>query len=116
MKDPELNIHRSVFPIPSYGADLYICDAAPVWGRLRQRNTLENASYRGGRAANDLTIPQPKVMAAYGLYSPATAKQIKNEMRQTHTYFNKRPLDLEEGSFHVNLSVNAAGVPQTASA
>ena len=56
-------------------------------------NTLENASYRGGRAANDLTIPQPKVMAAYSLYSPATAKQIKDEMRQTHTYCNKRPLD-----------------------
>ena len=81
------------------------------------RNTLKNASYRGGRAANDLTIPQPKVMAAYGLYGPATAKQIKrDEMRQTHTYCNKQPLDLEEASFPVNLSVNAAGVPPTASA
>ena len=46
----------------------------------RLQNTLENASYRGGRAANDLTIPEPKVMAAYGLYGPALAKQIKNEM------------------------------------
>ena len=82
----------------------------------RLRNTLENASYRGGRAANDLTIPQPKVMAAYGRYGPATAKQIKNEMRQMHTYCNKRPLDLEEASFPVNVSVNAAGVPPTASA
>ena len=80
------------------------------------RNTLENASYQGGRAANDLTIPQPKVMAAYGLYGPATAKQIKDEMRQMHTYCNKGPLDLEEASFPVNLSVNAAGVPPTASA
>ena len=81
---------------------------------LRLRNTLENASYRGGRAANDLTIPQPKVMAAYRLYGPAMAKQTKNEMRQTRTYCNKRPLDLEEASFPVNLSVNAAGVPPTA--
>ena len=55
-------------------------------------------------------------MAAYGLYGPALAKQIKNEMRQTHTYCNKQPLDLEEASFPVNLSVNAAGVPPTASA
>ena len=68
----------------------------------RLRNTL------------DLTIPQPKVMAAYGLYGPATAKQTKNEIRQTRTYCNKRPLDLEEASFPVNLSVNAAGVPPTA--
>ena len=80
----------------------------------RLQNTLENASYQGGQAANDLTIPQPKVMAAYRLYSPATAKQTKNEMRQTHTYCNKRPLDLEQASFPVNLSVNAAGVPPTA--
>ena len=76
----------------------------------RLRNTLENASHRGGQAANDLTIPQPMVMAAYGLYGPAPAKQIKNEMRQTHTHCNKWPLDLEEASFPVNLSVNAAGV------
>ena len=82
----------------------------------RLQNTLENASYRGGWAANDLTIPQPNVMAAYGLYSPAPAKQIKNEMRQMHTYYNKWPLDLEEASFPVNLSVNAVGVPPTASA
>ena len=82
----------------------------------RLRNTLENASYQGGRAANDLTIPQPKVMAAHGLYGPATAKQIKNEIRQMHTYCNKRPLDMEEASFPVNLSVNAARVPPTASA
>ena len=80
----------------------------------RLQNTLENASYQGGQAANDLIIPQPKVMAAYGLYGPATAKQTKNEMRQTHTYCNKQPLDLEEASFPVNLSVNAAGVPPTA--
>ena len=53
-------------------------------------------------------------MAAYGLYGPATAKQTKNEMRQMRTYCDKQPLDLEEASFPVNLSVNAAGVPPTA--
>ena len=58
----------------------------------RLQDTLKNASYRGGQAANDLIIPQPKVMAAYGLYGPAPAKQINNEMRQTHTYYNERPL------------------------
>ena len=31
-------------------------------------------------------------MAAYGLYGPARAKQINNERRQTHTYYNERPL------------------------
>ena len=41
---------------------------------------------------NDLIIPQPKVMVVYGLYGPAPAKQINNEIRQTHTYYNKRPL------------------------
>ena len=82
----------------------------------RLRNTLENASYRGGQAANDLTIPQLKVMVAYGLYGPAPAKQIKKEMRQMHNYCNKWPLDIEEASFPVNLSVNAAEVPPTASA
>ena len=41
---------------------------------------------------NDLIIPQPKVMAAYGLYGPAPAKQINNERRQTHTYYNEWPL------------------------
>ena len=81
---------------------------------LRPRNTLENASYQGGWAANNLIIPQPKVMVVYRLYGPATAKQTKNEMRQTHTYCNKQPLDLEEASFPVNLSVNAARVPPTA--
>ena len=40
----------------------------------------------------DLTIPQPKEMAAYGLYGPAQAKQINYERRQTHTYYNKRLL------------------------
>ena len=41
---------------------------------------------------NDLIIPQPKVMAAYGLYGPAPAKQINYERRQMHTYYNKWPL------------------------
>ena len=41
---------------------------------------------------NDLIIPQLKVMAVYGLYGPAPAKQINNERRQTHTYYNERPL------------------------
>ena len=58
---------------------------------------------------NALSIPQPKEVAVYGLYGPAQAKQIKNEMRQTHTYCNKRPVDLEEASFPVNLSVQAIG-------
>ena len=40
----------------------------------------------------DLTIPQPKEMAAYGLYGPAQAKQINYERRQMHTYYNKWPL------------------------
>ena len=39
-----------------------------------------------------LIIPQPKEMAAYRLYGPAQAKQINYERRQTHTYYNKRPL------------------------
>ena len=43
------------------------------------------------RLLNDLTIPQPKVMAAYRLYGPAPAKQINYE-RQTHTYYNKQLL------------------------
>ena len=34
----------------------------------------------------DLTIPQPKEVAAYGLYGPAQAKQINYERRQTCTY------------------------------
>ena len=58
----------------------------------RLQDTLKNASYRGGQAANDLIIPQPKVMVAYGLYGPAPAKQINNEIRQMHTYYNERPL------------------------
>ena len=40
----------------------------------------------------DLTIPQPKEMAEYGLYGPAQAKQINYERRQMHTYYNKWPL------------------------
>ena len=40
----------------------------------------------------DLTIPQPRVVAVYGLCSPAQAKQINYERRQMHTYCNKRPL------------------------
>ena len=44
----------------------------------RLQDTLKNASYWGGRAANDLIIPQPKVMAVHGLYGPAPAKQINS--------------------------------------
>ena len=40
----------------------------------------------------DGTIPQPKEMAAYGLYGPAQAEQINYERRQMHTYYNKRLL------------------------
>ena len=44
----------------------------------RLQGTLKNASYQGGRAANDLIIPRPKVMAVHGLYGPAPAKQINS--------------------------------------
>ena len=44
------------------------------------------------RLLNDLIIPQPKVMAVYGLYGPALAKQINKERRQMHTYCNERLL------------------------
>ena len=40
----------------------------------------------------DLTIPQLKVVVAYGLCGPAPAKQINYERRQMHTYYNKQPL------------------------
>ena len=40
----------------------------------------------------DLTIPQPRVVAVYGLCGPAQAKQINYERRQMHTYCNKQPL------------------------
>ena len=40
----------------------------------------------------DLNIPQPRVVAAYGLCGPAQAKRINYERRQMHTYCNKRPL------------------------
>ena len=40
----------------------------------------------------DLTIPQSKEVAAYGLYGPAQAKQINYGRRQMHTYYNKWPL------------------------
>ena len=40
----------------------------------------------------DLTIPQPKEVEAHGLYGPTQAKQINNERRQMHTYYNKRLL------------------------
>ena len=41
---------------------------------------------------NALSISQLKEMAVYGLYGPAQAKQINYERRQTHTYYDKRPL------------------------
>ena len=44
----------------------------------RLQDTLKNASYHGGRAANDLIIPQLKVMVVHGLYGPAPDKQINN--------------------------------------
>ena len=40
----------------------------------------------------NLTIPQPKEVAAYGLCGPAQAKQINYERRQMHTYCNKQLL------------------------
>ena len=39
----------------------------------------------------DLTIPQLKEVAVYGLCGPAQAKQINYERRQMHTYCNKWP-------------------------
>ena len=50
-----------------------------VWGRPRATKHIKNASYQGGRAADwiILTIPQLKVVAAYGLCGPAQAKRIK---------------------------------------
>ena len=44
------------------------------------------------RLLTDLTIPQPKEVAAYGLCGPAQAKQINYERRQMHTYYNKQSL------------------------
>ena len=44
------------------------------------------------RLLTDLTIPQPRVVAAYGLCGPAQAKRINYEGRQMHTYCNKQPL------------------------
>ena len=73
---------------------------AQVWGGPWATKHTKNASYHGGRTANwiVLTIPQPKVVAAYGLGGPAQAKQIKLWERQMHTYCNKRPLG-PRGSF-----------------
>ena len=56
------------------------------------QNTLKNASYQGGRAANCFNYSPTKKMAVYGLYGPAQAKQINYERRQTHTYYDKWPL------------------------
>ena len=39
------------------------------------RNTLRMPPAEEARLLNDLIIPQPKEMVAYGLYSPAQAKQ-----------------------------------------
>ena len=44
----------------------------------------------------NLTIPQLKEVAAYGLCGPAQAKQINYERRQMHTYRNKWPLGPRE--------------------
>ena len=40
----------------------------------------------------DLTIPQLKEVAVYGLSSPAQTKRINYERRQMHTYCNKQLL------------------------
>ena len=52
---------------------------AQVWGGPKATKHTKNASYRGGRAADQivLTIPQLKVVTAYGLCGPAQAKRIK---------------------------------------
>ena len=55
-------------------------------------NTPKMPSTEEARLLTDLTIPQPKEVAAYGIYGPAQAKQINYERRQMHTYYNKRPL------------------------
>ena len=53
-----------------------ICDAAQVWGGPRAaEHTKEMPPTKEAGLLTDLTIPQPKEMAAYGLYGPAQAKQ-----------------------------------------
>ena len=70
-----------------------ICDAAQVWGGPRAtEHTKEMPPTEEAGLLNALNNPQPKEVAVYGLYGPAQAKQIKDEMRQTHTYYNKWPL------------------------
>ena len=59
---------------------------------VTQLRSGEDPELRNTGLLTDLIIPQPKEMAAYGLYSPALAKQINYERRQTHTYYNKWPL------------------------
>ena len=58
------------------------------------------------RLLTDLTIPQPKEVAAYGLCSPAQAKQIMKEDKRTLTVTSGH-WDVEEASFPVNSSVKA---------
>ena len=57
-----------------------------------QKHTKKMPPTEEAGLLTDLTIPQPKEVAAYRLCGPAQAKQINYERRQTHTYYNKRPL------------------------
>ena len=83
--------------------EVCICDAARVWGGPRATEPTEEA-----RLLTDLTIPQPKEVAAYGLCGPAQAKQIMKEDKHTLTVTSSH-WDLEEASFPVNSSVKAIG-------
>ena len=65
---------------------------------------------------NDLIIPQPKVMVAYRLYGPARAKQINNERRQMHTYYNERLLGPRGSLLPCEPKCQTVRVPPTASA
>ena len=62
-----------------------------LWASSQPTATHTPVELLAGLLIN-LTIPQPKEVVAYGLCSPAPAKQINYERRQMHTYCNKRPL------------------------
>ena len=74
------------------------------------RNTLKNASYRGGRAAKCFKYsPNRRRWRCTGYtVQPRLSKLIMKEDKHTLTMTSSRS-DLEEASFPVNLSVQAVG-------
>ena len=74
------------------------------------RNTLKNASYRGGRAAKCFKYsPNRRRWRCTGYtVQPRLSKLIMKEDKHTLTMTSGR-LDLEEASFPVNSSVQAVG-------